>query len=140
MTVNYTNKTIEMTKNESREAGRINSEKFNELIKLRSVFPDFKIIVKSTSGKRDTYKGLDYKYMEKYIEEHDNKEENMKEFYKLRGLNEKGEKDVLIEESTYGEIKMWFLSTYPEIEEFNANTKKMLREIKSKRAEARKAS
>lgn len=140
MNINYVNKTIEMTKTEAKEAGNPASAKFDELMKLRSVFTDFTVIVKTTSAKRDKYKGLDYDYMKKYIETHDNNEKNMKEFNNLRGLNEKGEKDILIEESTYGEIKMWFLSTYPEIEEFNANTKKMLREIKSKRAEARKAS
>ena len=54
-------------------------------------------------------------------------------------MNEKGERDILIEEHSYGEIKMWFLGTYPEIEKFNEETNKKLREIKAKRAEARKA-
>ena len=54
-------------------------------------------------------------------------------------MNEDGERDVLIEEHSYGEIKMWFLSTYPEIEKFNEETNKKLKEIKAKRAEARKA-
>jgi hypothetical protein len=128
-----------MTKAEAKEAGNPTSAKFEELMKLRSIFPDFAIIVKTTSVKRDTYKGLDYDFMKKYIESHDNSDENLKEFYKLRGMNEKGEKDVLIEEHTYGEIKMWFLSTYPEIEKFNEETNKKLKEIKAKRAEARKA-
>ena len=139
MNINYEKKTIEMTKAESKEAGIPTNEKFNELMKLRSIFPDFEIIIKKTSVKRDTYKGLGYEYMENYIKAHDNNDENLKEFYKLRGMNEKGEKDVLIEEHSYGEIKMWFLSTFPEIEEFNAETNKKLKEIKAKRAEARKA-
>ena len=65
----------------------------------------------------------DWAYMENYIKAHDNNDENLKDFYKLRGMNEKGEKDVLIEEHSYGEIKMWFLSTFPEIEKFNDETK-----------------
>lgn len=139
MTINYEMKKIEMTKAESKEAGNPTNAKFEELMKLRSIFPDFEIIVKTTSVKRDTYKGLDYEFMKKYIESHDNSEENLKEFYKLRGMNEKGERDILIEEHSYGEIKMWFLGTYPEIEKFNEETNKKLREIKAKRAEARKA-
>ena len=139
MTINYEMKKIEMTKAEAKEAGNPTSAKFEELMKYRSVFPDFEIIVKTTSVKRDTYKGLDYEFMKKYIESHDNNEENLKEFYKLRGMNEKGERDILIEEHSYGEIKMWFLGTYSEIEKFNEETNKKLREIKAKRAEARKA-
>ena len=77
--------------------------------------------------------------MKKYIEDHDNSDTNLKEFYALRGMNEDGERDVLIEEHSYGEIKMWFLSTYPEIEKFNEKTNKKLKAIKAKRAEARKA-
>ena len=139
MTINYEMKKIEMTKAESKEAGNPTSAKFEELMKLRSIFPDFAIIVKTTSVKRDTYKGLDYDFMKKYIEDHDNSDTNLKEFYALRGMNEDGERDVLIEEHTYGEIKMWFLSTYPEIEKFNEKTNKKLKAIKAKRAEARKA-
>ena len=139
MTINYEKKTIEMTKAEAKEAGNPTSAKFEELMKLRSIFPDFAIIVKTTSVKRDTYKGLDYDFMKKYIEDHDNSDTNLKEFYTLRGMNEDGERDVLIEEHSYGEIKMWFLSTYPEIEKFNEKTNKKLKAIKAKRAEARKA-
>lgn len=137
MTINYEKKVIEMTKTEAKEAGNPNSEKFEELMKYRSVFPDFAIIVKKTSVKRDTYKGLDYDYMKKYIETHDNKDENLQMFYKLRGLNKNGVRDVSIEEHTYGEIKMWFLEAYPEIEAFNEETKNRLDEIKAKRAKAR---
>ena len=140
MTINYEKKTIEMTKTESREAGNPSSEKFDELLKLRTVFPEFEVIVKTSSAKRDTLKGLDYNFMKKYIENHDNKEENLKEFYKLRGLDEKGVRDATIEDHSYGEVKMWFLATYTEIEEFNNETKKKLKEIKTKREKARKAS
>ena len=137
MTINYAKKVIEMTKAESKEAGRPGSEKYNEIINLRSIFPEFTIIVKAHSTKRETYKGLDYDYMKKYIETHDNKDENMQMFYNLRGLNRNGTRDVSIEERTYGEIKMWFLETYPEIEAFNEETKSKLDAIKAKRAKAR---
>ena len=78
MNINYEKKTIEMTKAESKEAGNPTSAKFEELMKYRSVFPDFTIIIKKTSVKRDTYKGLGYDYMENYIEQLTN--ERMKEF------------------------------------------------------------
>ena len=53
MNINYEKKTIEMTKAESKEAGNPTSAKFEELMKYRSVFPDFTIIIKKTSVKRD---------------------------------------------------------------------------------------
>ena len=137
MTLNYEKKTIEMTKAEAKEAGKFGSEKFNELVKLRTLCPNYEIVVKANATKRDTYKGLGYDYMKRYIEAHENKEENLKMFYKLRGLNEKGERDVTIKEYSYGDIKMWFLATYPEIEEFNNKTDEELKEIKAKRAKAR---
>lgn len=137
MTINFEKNTIEMTKTEAKEAGKFGSEKFNELVKLRTLCPDFEIVVKANSTNKDTYKGLDYDYMKRYIEAHDNKEENLKMFYKLRGLNEKGERDVAIKEYSYGDVRMWFLATYPEIEEFNNDTDKTLKEIKAKRAKVR---
>ena len=137
MTINYEKKTIEMTKAEAKEAGKFGSEKFNELVKFRTLCPDYEIVVKANSTKRDTYKGLDYDYMKRYIEAHDNKEENLKMFYKLRGLNENGERDISIKEHSIGEIKMWFFDTFPEIENFNNDTDKALQKIKEKRAMAR---
>lgn len=137
MYANHEKKVIVMTKAESKEAGKFGSEKFEELVKFRTIFTGYEIVVKANSTKRDTYKGLDYDYMKRYIEAHDNKEENLKMFYKLRGLNEKGERDASIEEHGFGKIKMWFLETYPEIEAFNNETNQMLKEIKSKRAKAR---
>ena len=58
-------------------------------------------------------------------------------FYKLRGLNEKGERDISIKEHSIGEIKMWFFDTFPEIENFNNDPDKALQKIKEKRAKAR---
>ena len=139
MKVNFETRTIEMTKAEANRAANPNSETFMKLTNLRKSFPDFEIDVKTTTKKTYSYPGLDYDFMKKYIENHDNKEENLKEFYKLRGLDEEGNRNVLIEERSYGEVKMWFLATYPEIEKFNNETKKKLNEIKTKRAEARKA-
>ncbi len=137
MYANHEKKVIVMTKAESKEAGKFGSEKFEELVKFRTIFTGYEIVVKANSTKRDTYKGLGYDYMKRYIEAHENKEENLKMFYKLRGLNEKGERDVTIKEFSYGDIKMWFLATYPEIEEFNNKTDEEIKEIKAKRAKAR---
>ena len=137
MNINYEKKTIEMTKSESKGAGVPNSEKFNELIRLRSIFPDFSIVIKSVARKTDAYKGLDYDFMIKYIKKHENSDDILTEFYQLRGCDKDGVRNVTIKEHSYGEIKMWFLDQFPEIEKFNAETDNKLKEIKAKRSKAR---
>ena len=86
MTINYENRTIEMTKTEAKEAGKYNSDNYNELKEIRKDFPDFRIVTKSSSRKRDTYKGLTYAYMLNYITKHAKEDDvRMKEFDRLRG-------------------------------------------------------
>ena len=85
MTINYENRTIEMTKTEAKEAGKYNSDKYNELKEI----PDFRIVTKSSSRKRDTYKGLTYAYMLNYITKHAKEDDvRMKEFDRLRGYED----------------------------------------------------
>ena len=74
MNANLMTKKIEMTKTEAKAAGKINSEKFNELHTLRTMYPTFEIVIKASAAKKSTkenYKGLTYEYMEKYIPAHD---------------------------------------------------------------------
>ena len=130
MTINYENRTIEMTKTEAKEAGKYNSDKYNELKEIRKDFPDFRIVTKSSSRKRDTYKGLTYAYMLNYITKHAKEDDvRMKEFERLRGY-EDGKKNELAEIATYGEVKAWFLLNFPEIEEYNKETEKLRKKIK----------
>ena len=68
MNANIMTSKIEMTKTEAIAAGRLNSDKFNELKTLREMFPAFQIeIVKNVTKKVDHFKGLTYEYMENYI-------------------------------------------------------------------------
>ena len=58
-------KKIEMSKTEAKAAGKINSEKFNELNTLRTMYPNFEIEIKASAAKKKSdYKGLTYDYME----------------------------------------------------------------------------
>ena len=128
MTINYETKTIVMTKTESKEAGKFNSEKYLELTEITSKFPMYKIVIKSTPKKRDTFKGLNYDYMKSYIEKQ-NDEEALNEFYTLRGfVNEK--RDKSIDAATYGEVKNWFLLKYPNLKDLNAEVDKLREKIK----------
>lgn len=120
MFANLITKKIEMSKTEAKAAGKLNSEKFNELHTLRTMYPTFEIEIKASSAKKKTdYKGLTYDYMMKYIEAHDDEEKSiMAEFEMLRATSDEA-KEALAESASYKEIKEWFLKKFPAIAKFH---------------------
>mgnify|MGYP004472110085 FL=1 len=138
MKANIVTSTIEMTKTEAAAAGKLNSAEFADLKQLRETFPTYKImIVKPAAKKVDHFKGLTLKYMEDYIKRHN--KDVLVEFYKLCGKDESGEKAELAATATYGEIKMWFLTEFPEIEQMSDDVNEIIENARASRA-ARKAS
>ena len=148
MNANLMTKKIEMTKTEAKAAGKPNTAEYNTLLELMKNFPGFQIeIVKSAAKKVDRFKGLDYDYMEAYIMSHSKEieielEENNKEtkpilevFYELRGLDKDGKKIGMAAAASYGEIKMWFLTQYPEIEKMGENVNKIIEKTRKARKE-----
>ena len=140
MFANVITKKIEMTKTEAAKAVKIGNEQYEELCTLMNRFPTFEIeIVKTSTKSVDHLKGLTYEYMENYIEKHN--KELLTEFYELCGKDENGKKIKFGVSFSYGEIRMWFLEQFPEIENFD-NRKKLdnkMEEVRKARA-ARKAS
>ena len=61
-------KTLEITKTFAKAASRYGSEAYMKLRSARNDYPDFKVVIRSTTAKKQTcFKGLTYAYMEKYI-------------------------------------------------------------------------
>ena len=128
MTINYTSMTIEMTKAESKAAGKVGTEAFKEMLSLMQQFPNYKILVvtRAANKKSCDYKGLTYDYMEKYIQAHDNEEKSiMAKYMDLRGESEEA-KDALADSCSYKEIKKWFLEQFPAIKQFHEKRSEML--------------
>lgn len=122
MFANVMSKKIEMTKTEAAKAGKYNSPEYNELAALMERFPTFEIVIVKTNTKSvDHLKGLTYEFMESYIKDH--KEELLTEFYELCGKDKNGKKLKFGVSFTYGEVRMWFLEQFPEIENFEARKK-----------------
>ena len=139
MNANISSATIIMSKTEAKAAGKINSAEFAELNALRTAYPTFRIVIKATKSK-DSMKGLDTNYMERYIKAHDDAVNTiLKEFYALRGLDDQGQKKELAQAVSYGELKMWFLATYPEVEKMNETVNAILEKAKAKRMAAKQA-
>ncbi|MBQ2928050.1 MAG: hypothetical protein IJD98_05710 [Oscillospiraceae bacterium] len=132
-------KVIEMTKVEAKKAGIVGTAEFDQLKELREAYPTFRIEVKASKSK-GTMKGLTVPYMKKYIEAHDDaKKTNMTIFNALRGLDENGNENELARVATYGELKMWFLDTYPEVEDMNKTVDDILAKAKKNREAKRLA-
>ena len=138
MNANLFSRKIEMTKTEAKAAGKPNTTEYNTLLELMKNFPGFQIeIVKSAAKKADRFKGRDINYMENYIKSH--KPELLETFYELRGLDANGKKVELAAAATYGEIKMWFLTQFPEIEKLGENVNKIIEEARKAREAQKKA-
>ena len=138
MNANLFSRKIEMTKTEAKAAGKPNTTEYKTLLELMKNFPGFQIeIVKSAAKKVDRFKGLDTNYMENYIKSH--KPELLETFYELRGLDADGKRVELAAAATYGEIKMWFLTQFPEIEKLGENVNKIIEEARKAREAQKKA-
>ena len=136
MNANHITKKIEMTKTEAKTAGKPNNDAYNTLLELMKNFPGYEIeIVKSVSKKTDRFKGLYYNYMMDYIKSHN--KELLKDFYTLRGLDDNGKKVGMAAAASYGEIKMWFLEQFPEVEKMAENVNEIIAKARNAR-EARK--
>ena len=137
MFTNHMTKKIEMTKTEAKAAGKPNTAEYNALLEEMKNFPSYQIeIVKSASKRVNRFQGLDYDYMKKYIESH--KPDLLATFYELRGLDKDGKKIGMAAVASYGEIKMWFLTQFPEIEQMGENVNKIIEAARQAR-EAKKA-
>jgi hypothetical protein len=74
--------------------------------------------------------------MAKYIKDHDDEQQTIwKEFCELRGMDENGKKKELASAASFGELRMWFLSRFPEIENMSASVDAILAKARKERAE-----
>lgn len=137
MNANLMTKKIEMTKTEAKAAGKPNTAEYNTLLELMKSFPGYQIEIVKSVKKVDRFKGLSFDYMEVYIKSHG--EEKLAEFYELRGLDESGKKKELAVVASYGEIKMWFLNEFPEIEKMADNVNKIIEETRKARVARKNA-
>lgn len=128
--VNRNNMTIEITKSLDNAARRYGSEAYIFLEGVRANHPNFRIVVKAKrNGSR---KGLTYKYMEEYIQQHDDANGSiMQQFNILRGKAAPegvAEWDTTVVAS-YLEVKEWFERKFPEIEQYRMNARKGIQDI-----------
>ncbi len=135
ITINERRNVIVLSKATAKAARVFGTDEYKQLQIARKDYPDYKVEVKK-STKKDSFKGLDYKFMEKYIEQHDDEEKSyMAEYNLLRGRNEEGE--AVTDAASYGEIRSWFMDAFPEVEEFHNKKEAVLERVRANRAAKR---
>ena len=109
MKINFTSKTIEVTKTFANKASRFGSMEYKELLMAIHDLPGFEVVIKATPVRRRTaVSGLTYEAMEACIATVDEDGSLMNDFQTLRyGCN-------------YGVVKKWFMTTFPEFNNFAA--------------------
>lgn len=125
MTINTKSNTIEMSKKFAKAASRYGTPEYKDLQAARADYPTYKIVTKTVSKKKDSFKGLTYEYMESYIKTHDNANEMMSKYNFLRAASESKD-DEFAEAVSYGTIKKWFLAQYPALTAYRENIKDIL--------------
>ena len=116
--VKYAEGVIEMNTTFAKEMRNPLSDEYALLQKIKMENPGFTVSRRQikSNPKKDTYKGLTYEYMKKYIKLHETKEEAEKVIAYL-------EDQILISKChsqrlRYPTIKKWFLAKYPEVAKF----------------------
>ena len=132
MNANLMMKKIEMTKSEAKEAGKLNSEKFNELRQYMAIYPGFEVQIKAPSKRKVELGGLDYKYMREYIQKHDDEQHSKME--KFKTLIAQDKKDIVegaehLEAAGYLDVRAWFLTAFPEIKKSKENRREEIKKI-----------
>lgn len=124
---------IEMTKNEAKAAGKLNTPEAKMLKEYRKEYPGFEIYIKPATRRKTEFKGLDYDYMRTYIQKckSDNKEKIMEEFNTLTAQDKKAGKENTehLKAASYMDVKEWFLSTFPEIKKYRDDHEQKVQSI-----------
>ncbi len=113
--VDHDARCIVMDRTFYKNASNIRFEEYAMLQRARQDYPTYTPVIKriKRNPNKETYRGLTYAYMERYIAGHANAEAIMEEYKELRLISE-----CHCKARRYPKIKEWFLKTYPEVELF----------------------
>ena len=126
ITISARTHSLVLTKSFAAKAAVFGSDEYRMLQEARRDYPGYKVTVGKTKEAKNIYAGLDYAYMEKYIEAHDDDEKSiMAEYMMLRGKSDEA-KELQAGSASFLEIRSWFLKTFPAIEAFYTKRAKLL--------------
>lgn len=112
MKINYTNRTIEISKAFANKAKVYNSNEYSLLKEARKDNKGFEVVVVAIKRKTSKNSKITMADMERYISFHDDENKSkMREFEKLKNAKENGE----LCDVSFFEIKKWFFETFKEV-------------------------
>lgn len=126
LAINNKDRAIEMSKKFAELASRFGTPEYDDLQKARRDYPNYRIVTKSVKSGKCAYSGLTYKFMEMYINAHDDEEGTIiAEYNDLRAKSEEAI-ELGAESASYKEIKDWFLKKFPAIVDFHKKREAIL--------------
>lgn len=120
MYIRTNSRTIELSMKEMTAARCVGTPEYKKLQSARRDYPGFTVTTATRKVKtqRETFKGLTYGYMEKYIAAHDDEAQSiMAEYNTYRGMSDDPATE-LPDSYSYNEMKIWFLGNFEEIAKF----------------------
>jgi hypothetical protein len=113
MKINYTNRTIEITKAFANKASVYGSDEYSLLKEARKDNEGFAVVVVEAKRKASKNSKITLADMERYISFHDDEEgSKMKTF---KGLKNAKKKNGELYGVSFFEIKKWFFETFAEV-------------------------
>ena len=115
--INHENTTIVMDRTFAKKSTVVGSIEYYKLQMARRDYPEYRVVrreIKKNPNK-ESYRGLTYEYMERYILTHPKKEMMLKKYKEMLLLSE-------CHSIRYPQIKKWFLESYPEVVNYFAKT------------------
>ena len=113
MTIDYRHHRIVLTRAFAKKASEPSSREYRDLKDAVSTFPTFKVVNHTILRKKgkETYKGLNFEFMEDYINTH------VEESKREKAMDDLREQKYLSKchSKKFPTIRKWFLETYPEI-------------------------
>lgn len=115
-TINFTEQTISGSKSALKKASNPASAEYKELTAKMALHPTFKVVEKEANPNKNTYKDMDFKFMQNYINAQPNAKELMAEYETIQ-------KRSKIQKSPYQYVLSWFegkFEGFNDLEQFKA--------------------
>lgn len=112
--IDFTTATLTITKDFEEKLMNPLSEERRIFTEMRELFPNLRLVRRTHKSASNSSKGLTYARMEKYISCFEDGAPYLLEFVKVKDYS-KSKKD------SYGEVKKWFLETFPDYYEGTPN-------------------
>ena len=136
MFINHENRTIVITKSESKEAGTIGSKKYEDLALQMERFPSYNLVVVREKKNKDYLDRINLEFMEAYIKAKKD-EDNLEVFYFKKGCDSTGKKVAGLAAEDFFNIRTWFLDTYKEVKDYADQITEMKEQRKAQREAAK---